>query len=239
MKLVTLVTTLLLLLPTISAAEPLPYSVSRKLMYSEVFYDHRETLYCGASYDDHREVTLPDGFIIHSHAKRANRAETEHIVPAENFGRTFREWREGHPLCVHSDGQPFKGRHCAQLVNEEYRLMEADLHNLYPAIGCVNAARGNRNFALLEKGTPSSFGSCQMKIEGKRVEPPARARGIIARAYLYFEQRYARYNMSRQQRRLMETWDAQYPVSDWECLRNRRIKAIQGNGNPFVERVCR
>ena len=45
--------------------------------------------------------------------------------------------------------------------------------------------------------------------------------------------------MSRQQRRLMETWDEQYPVSEWECERNRRIKAIQGNGNPFVERVCR
>ncbi|MBO4317432.1 MAG: endonuclease [Mailhella sp.] len=77
-----------------------------------------------------------------------------------------------------------------------------------------------------------------MKIKGKRVDPPERARGIIARAYLYFEQRYARYNMSRQQRRLMETWDAAYPVTEWECLRNRRIKAIQGNGNPFVERVC-
>ncbi len=237
MRLVTLVT-VLLLLPSLAAAEPLPYSVSRKLMYSEVFYDHRETLYCGATYDDHREVTLPDGFVVSSHAKRANRAETEHIVPAENFGRTFREWREGHPLCVHSNGQPFKGRHCAQLVNEEYRLMEADLHNLYPVIGCVNAARGNRNFTQFEADEPSSFGSCQMKIEGRRVEPPERARGIIARAYLYFEQRYARYNMSRQQRRLMESWDAQYPVSDWECERNRRIKRIQGNGNPFVERVC-
>ena len=238
MKLVTLVT-LLLLLPSLAAAEPIPYSVSRKLRYSDVFFDHRETLYCGAPYDEHREVTLPEGFVISSHAKRANRAETEHIVPAENFGRTFVEWREGHPMCVHSDGTPFKGRRCAQLANAEFREMEADMHNLYPAIGCVNAARGNRNFDLFSADTPSSFGSCQMKIEGKRVEPPARARGIIARAYLYFEQRYARYNMSRQQRRLMESWDAQYPVSNWECERNRRIKAIQGNGNPFVERVCR
>ena len=238
MRLVTLVTTLLLL-PSISAAEHLPYSVSRKLMYSDVFYDHRETLYCGASYDENREVALPEGFIVSSHAKRANRAETEHIVPAENFGRTFREWREGHPMCVHSDGSPFKGRRCAQLASEEYREMEADMHNLYPAIGCVNAARGNRNFDMFSADTPSSFGSCQMKIEGKRVEPPARARGIIARAYLYCEQRYKRYNMSRQQRRLMESWDKQYPVSEWECERNRRIKAIQGNGNPLVERVCR
>ncbi|MBR5734766.1 MAG: endonuclease [Desulfovibrionaceae bacterium] len=37
----------------------------------------------------------------------------------------------------------------------------------------------------------------------------------------------------------MEARDAAYLVSDWECERNKRIKAIQGNGNPFVERVCR
>ncbi len=229
---------LLLILPASAAAEPLPYSVSRRLMYSEVFYDHRETLYCAASYDERREVSLPDGFVVSSHAKRAHRAETEHIVPAENFGRTFAEWREGHPLCVQRDGSPFKGRKCAGLVNAEFREMEADMHNLYPAIGCVNAARGNRNFDMLSSGTPSSFGSCRMKIEGRRVEPPEGSRGIIARAYLYFEQRYKRYSMSRQQRRLMETWDKQYPVSAWECERNRRIRAIQGNGNPFVERVC-
>lgn len=26
--------------------------------------------------------------------------EWEHIVPAENFGRAFREWRVGDPACV-------------------------------------------------------------------------------------------------------------------------------------------
>ena len=228
-----------LALPSVASAEPLTYAQSRKLMYSEVFFDHRETLYCGAHYDEHREVTLPDGFVVSSHAKRATRAETEHIVPAENFGRTFSEWREGHPLCVHSDGKPYKGRKCAEVANAEFREMEADMHNLYPAIGSVNAARGNRNFDLLGSSVPSDFGICPMKIEGRRVEPPKRARGIIARAYLYFENRYARYNMSRQQRRLMQAWDAQYPVTEWECVRNRRIKRIQGNGNPFVERVCR
>ncbi|MBQ3892232.1 MAG: hypothetical protein II737_02390 [Mailhella sp.] len=25
---------------------------------------------------------------------------------------------------------------------------------------------------------------------------------------------------------------------EWECARNTRIRATQGNGNPFVERVC-
>ena len=86
-----------------------------------------------------------------SHVKRVNRAETEHIVPAENFGRTFSEWREGHPLCVHSDGNPYKGRKCAELANAEFGQMEADMHNLYPAIGSVNAARAIRTSTCLEQ----------------------------------------------------------------------------------------
>ena len=45
--------------------------------------------------------------------------------------------------------------------------------------------------------------------------------------------------MSRQQRKLMETWDRQYPPDAWECERNERIRTIQGNGNEFVERFCR
>ena len=95
------------------------------------------------------------------------RAETEHIVPVENFGRTFVEWREGHPLCVHSDDSPFKGRRCAQLASEEYREMEADMHNLYPAIGCVNAARGNRNFDMFSADTPSSLESLSLTEENQ------------------------------------------------------------------------
>jgi len=65
-------------------------------------------------------------------------------------------------------------------------LMHADMHNLAPSIGAVNALRSNFNFAMLP-GVESTFGSCEMKIEGKRVEPPEAARGIIARTYLYMQ----------------------------------------------------
>ena len=51
-----------------------------------------------------------DDFIVSTHQKRANTAETEHIVPVENFCRTFPEWREGHPLCVHKDGKYGAGK---------------------------------------------------------------------------------------------------------------------------------
>lgn len=206
-----------------------------KKMLSQVYEDHRVTLYCGAQYDAQGNVTLPEGIVIP--IKRANRVEWEHVVPAENFGRAFDEWREGSPECVDNRGKAFKGRKCAEKVNPEYRLMQADMYNLYPAIGAVNAMRSNFNFQMLP-GEESSFGSCEMKISGNKAEPPARARGQIARSYLYMQDAYPQYRMSRQQEQLIGAWDKMYPVDQWECIRAKRIEAVQGNENRFVKEPC-
>ncbi len=82
----------------------------------------------------------------------------------ENFGHTFSEWSDGHPLCIDKKGKPFKGRRCAEFVSEEFRIMASDLHNLYPAIGAVNASRSNYNFAMLPHAK-SDLGTCEMKID--------------------------------------------------------------------------
>lgn len=206
-----------------------------KKVLSQVYEDHRVTLYCGAQYDAQGNVTLPEGIVIP--IKRANRVEWEHVVPAENFGRAFDEWREGSPECVDNRGKAFKGRKCAEKVNPEYRHMQADMYNLYPAIGAVNAMRSNFNFQMLP-GEESSFGSCEMKIADRKAEPPARARGQIARTYFYMQDAYPRYKMSRQQEQLMGAWDKMYPVDQWECTRAKRIEAVQGNENRFVKEPC-
>jgi deoxyribonuclease-1 len=77
--------------------------------------------------------------------------------------------------------------------------MQADMFNLFPAIGSVNALRSNYNFAM-QSAVNNSFGSCEMKIDNSKAEPPKAARGQIARAYMYMESNYPRYSMSRQQR---------------------------------------
>lgn len=159
------------------------------------------------------------------------------MVPAENFGRAFKEWRDGHSRCVDSKGKSFKGRKCAEKINTEYRYMLADMFNLYPAIGAVNALRSNYNFTMLPT-TPSSFGSCQMKIENRKAEPPVGARGRIARTYQYMDSAYPRYSMSKQQEQLMSAWDKQFPVSKWECKRAKKIASIQKNRNLVVENRC-
>ena len=53
--------------------------------------------------------------------------------------------------------------------------MQADLFNLYPAIGSVNAQRQNYNFVMLPE-EESSFGSCDMRITTRKVQPPEKAR---------------------------------------------------------------
>jgi len=171
------------------------------------------------------------------HIKRAKKVEWEHVVPAENFGRNFVAWREGDEACVTTKGKSFKGRRCAEKVNQTYRLLQSDMYNLYPAIGAVNAMRSNYNF-VMSNDEASSFGSCAMKISNRKAEPPLNARGMIARSYLYMDQSYQQYSMSKQQSQLMNAWHKQFPVTQWECLRGARIARLQGNKNAVLEKSC-
>jgi len=213
------------------------FSKAKKHNMKDVYYDQQVTLYCAASFDDKKAVTPPEGFETTKYKKRAKKVEWEHVVPAENFGRNFKAWRDGHPECITKKGKKFKGRNCAGKVNTEYRYMQADMYNLYPAIGAVNASRSNYNFTLLPTAN-SDFGACAMKIEGRKAEPPVAARGQIARTYLYMDAAYSKYKMSKAQRKLMSAWDRMYPVDSWECKRAQRIEAIQGNENTIMKQQC-
>ena len=214
------------------------FNKAKKLLEQKVYFDHRFTFYCQAPFDARKKITLPEGFSAPKHAKRSLRVEWEHVVPAENFGRAFVEWREGSSECVDGKGRSFKGRKCAEKANASYRLMQSDLYNLYPAIGSVNAMRSNYRYAMLP-GVPNTFGTCAMKIDGRRAEPPEYTRGAIARMSLYMEDAYSVYKMSGAQRKLMQAWDKMHPVDQWECLRAKRIEAVQGNENKFVSEPCR
>lgn len=221
------------------------FSKSKKIMQNQIYtnYTDMKTIYCNAHFDSKKNVTLPKGFITTVYKKRIKRWEAEHVVPAENFGKNFKEWREGDYVCVNSKGRNFKGRRCAEKANKEYRLMQSDLYNLYPAIGAVNGARQNYNFVMLPKTKNTqylSFGSCNMQIDkkGHKAQPPVNARGVIARTYMYFNTVYPKYSMSSAQQKLMSSWDKQYPVSKWECERAKKIKKIQGNINPILATRC-
>jgi deoxyribonuclease I len=215
------------------------FNKAKKMLEQEIYQDHRVTLYCLAKFDSKKNIETPVGFVTRTHVKRAKKVEWEHVVPAQNFGQAFNEWRNGHSSCVDKKGKGFKGRKCAEKVNKEYRYMQADMHNLFPAIGAVNALRSNYNFAILSDKVKSDFGSCDMRIDSKKAQPPVASRGLIARTYLYMEQTYPKYKMSKQQSQLMQAWDQLYPVSKWECTRSKRIEIKQGNSNSVVNERCK
>ena len=133
------------------------FSKSKKLL-QKVYKDHPFTLYCGCSFKGKKPNLSSCGYVPKKDRKRANRIEWEHVVPAHAFGQSFSEWRNGHPKCVSKKGKKFKGRKCAQKVNEGYRRMQEDMFNLYPAIGEVNGRRSNYSMGIIE-GEKWEFGN--------------------------------------------------------------------------------
>lgn len=210
----------------IALAEPPGSFRQAKQLAEEIYADHPRTFYCGCDYRREGRKLRPQpascGYRLRKSQTRATRIEWEHVVPAWAFGHQRQCWQQG-------------GRRACR-KDPEFRRMEADLHNLVPAIGELNGDRSNFRFGLLE-GEPRRYGQCDFEVDFKaRVAEPAEAiRGDIARIYLYMADRY-RLRLSRQQRRLFEAWHRTDPVDDWERQRNQRIRAIQGNGNPYVER---
>lgn len=212
------------------------FSKAKRLLLN-VYTDHRTTFYCDCPYTSKKKVVFPkDKFSpAVKYRKRADRIEWEHVVPAQSFGQSFKEWREGDPICANKQGKPFKGRKCAEKANMEYRYMQSDMFNLVPAIGQVNALRSNYSYAMIP-GEPRQFGPCDMEIKNRNAEPRPEIRGDIARIYYYMNDAYPnRGIISKKNKKLFDAWAKADPVDDWERERVSRIEAIQKNHNKFVK----
>ena len=209
-----------------------------KRTLEKVHANHRTTLYCGCRFDEKKQVDHQScGYKVRKDKKRAQRIEWEHVVPAHAFGQSLEAWRKGHPDCA-SKGRPYKGRRCAEKVSEKFRLMQADMYNLHPAIGEVNGRRSN--YAMAEiPGEPREFGDCDVEIQDRKVEPRPQIRGLIARAYQYMDGAYPGMGIiSKKNRKLFEAWAKQHPPDRWECERAQRIEKLQGNPNEVLRAAC-
>jgi deoxyribonuclease-1 len=206
----------------------------------KIYQGHARTLYCGCRYQEDGKVDLGScGYVPVRSDKRARRMEWEHVVPAEAFGRSFAAWREGHAKCVDRRGRAFRGRRCARKVSGEFRRMEADMYNLYPAIGELNGLRSNYSMAMID-GEQRTYGQCDVEIAGRKFEPRPEVRGDIARTYQYMHRVYpGRGVVSDKNDKLFAAWAAADPVDAWECERARLIEQAQGNVNEVVASACR
>ena len=213
------------------------FSKSKKY-FAKVYKDNPITLYCGCSFKRKTPEFSSCGYIPKKDNKRANRIEWEHVVPAYVFGIFFSEWTVGHPKCVKKNGKKYKGRRCASKVNREFKRMEADMFNLFPAIGEVNGLRSNYPMTIIE-GEERQFGKCDVEIKRGKVEPRDEVRGEIARTYMYMDSVYpGKGIISNQNRSTFEEWNRSDPVDEWECERARKIEKIQGNRNEVVMGNC-
>jgi len=231
---------------SLAATNPIPgntsiqsFNKAKKILLRDVYRDHRQTFYAGSDFNDKKQVFHTNGYRPKKQGKRASRLEWEHIVPAHAFGQSFPEWRGGDPECVNRKGEAFKGRKCTEKMSIPFRYMQADMHNLVPAVGELNGLRSNYSFAMIP-GEKREFGHCDIEIEDRKCEPPPHVKGDIARTYFYMNAAYpGRGVVSSKNRKLFEVWDRKDPVDEWECERSRRVERVQGNPNTFVKEACK
>jgi deoxyribonuclease-1 len=196
----------------------------------KIFADHPESFYCKCPFTPQGEI-LPAtcSYAPTKITSRTYKVEWEHIVPAKILGENLTCWKKN--ICTKQDGTKYKGRACCSKVDKTFQRMEADLHNLVPAIGAINQARGTYSFGLVE-GEVEDFMGCPLKISRteKKVEPRPEIRGLIARAYLYMSTQYD-ISLSPSERNLYEEWDQEYLPDPWEIEWNEKVSQIQGNRN--------
>ncbi len=233
------------LIPTtaISAPSDLPHTAStfiaaKKVLYEQIYADHRITFYCGCTYSADRKIDLAScGLTALADKPRAQRIEAEHIFPAAQFGNFRPCWRnpKDFPECVKSSGRTVSGRECCQRIDPLFEAAHNDLFNLVPVVGEVNGRRSDFSWGMIS-GEKREFGSCNFEVDSsiRRVEPSETLQGDIARTMFYMADTYG-FSLSRQDEQLFTAWSKQDPPDAWEVERDRRIKAIQGRGNRFVE----
>jgi len=201
------------------------FSRSKRLLATEVYPTHQKAFYSNCDYKIRGKKLIPIhstcGFKYRKNRNRSKRIEWEHIVPAWHFGHQLRCWQKG-------------GRMNCRETNTKFREMEADMHNLVPAIGEINGDRSNFKFGMIQ-GESRVYGKVNIEIDfsSKKVEPNRYLYGDIARTYLYMRDRYG-LRISKSQEKMFIAWNNLDPVTRWERKRNKIIKKLQGNDNIYV-----
>ena len=117
-----------------------------------------------------------------------------------------------------------------------FNEIESDMHNMFPARRDLNRERGSYPYREL-RGEKHVERGCDLEIDhrARAVEPRPAVRGDIARAMLYMADRYDLEIYERQRRMLLD-WHRDDPVDAGERRRNRLVRRLQGNANPWIER---
>ena len=174
-------------------------------------------------------IPTEDRYQSSTYESRSHKIEWEHVVPAYWFRTAdpliMEAWDNGHEKCVTSSGKKYKGRQCAQKVSPLFKTMEADMYNLEPSLGSLNAIRRDYSFGMIE-GEDRPYGELiDFEIDRDKdiVEPTDNIRGKIARIMIYMYERYGvEFPNHNETMTLMLEWAEKYPITPWE-IRKRQI----------------
>lgn len=215
-----------------------------KKILPKIWGHSNKTFYCQCPYQNKKIDLKPCGVTIRKYLERKSRLEWEHVVPAHAFGKSLHSWRLGHENCKkwkkkNKNYKTYKGRKCAKKVSNEFRRMEADLYNIFPSVGAINAYRANFSFTDGIQILTPMFGACDLKIIDRKIEPRPEIKGNIARVYFYMNSAYPNRGIIGEQKlKLFEYWNKIDPVDREECLLAEKIREIQGNENPYISNFC-
>ncbi len=215
-------------LPVVAA--PDNFSEAKRLLRQHVYQDQNRSeagdFYCGCKWQwvgkSGGKMELSGcGLQTNKHVDRSARLEWEHVLPISAVGQQRQCWRSG-------------GRDNCQRTDPVFNMMEADMHNLVPSVGSLNALRSNISYGMAS-GASLPLGACTTKVSTsyRVVEPRNEVKGMAARITFYMADRYS-IRLSEKQQQVLIAWDRSYPVSALERERDRRIAYAMGHHNPFV-----
>lgn len=202
------------------------FSKSKRLLAKSVYTDHLIAFYSGCRYRLKNKTFVPIasscGFKYRKNKARSQRIEWEHIVPAWLFGHQLKCWQQG-------------GRLYCRNTHAKFKQMEADMHNLVPAIGEINGDRSNYRYRMIadEKRLYGEPVNMEISFKTRSAEPPENVQGDIARTYFYMVDRY-QIKISDQQQKMFIAWNNQDPVDSWEHKKNQLVKKLQGDENFYI-----
>lgn len=215
-----------------------------KSILNKIFSKGYKTIYCNCEFQKKSVKLNTCKILTKKYKKRSKRLEWEHIVPAHAFGQSFSEWRQSEKVCKskklkNGKIKKISGRKCAAKKNIQFRMMEADLYNLYPSVGAINALRSN--FSMSD-GIDKKNELCQngLRLEKRKVSPPLDKKGDIARVYQYMDAVYpGKGVISNKNKKLFESWSLLDPVSESECQDYYLKKKYQKSVNPILDEPCK
>jgi len=204
------------------------FSKAKRLLL-ELYSDRPNTFYCGCQFDQEKNIEANQcGYVVRKSEKRGNRVEWEHVVPAHRFGSYRQCWQEpaSFSRCVKKNGKTISRRKCCRKVDQNFKEMEADMINLVPSVGELNADRSNFSFGIIE-GEEREYGQCDFEINRKQktAEPKAVVLGNIARIYYYFQNKYGM-QLTEMEAKKFQQWNDNDPIDKWEIEKLKRVNQV-------------